>query len=99
MKGFELFYSGVVRHLGQIERETKDKATKWVEHVLTMEHISHGGSPVLTKFKISKEAIKNGYLEKLEKFIGKDVKFSSFIKSRVYNDKIYEDFYFTGFGQ
>lgn len=99
MKGFELFYSGVIRHLGQVERLTKDKTSKWVEHILTMEHASHDGSPVLTKFKLSKEAIKNGYLEKLKTLVGKDLKITSFVKSRVYNEKIYEDFYFTGFGQ
>lgn len=97
MKGFELFYSGVVRHLGQMQRFNRDKSKQWVEHILTMEHQSPSGSPVLTTFKLSKAAIKGGCIDKLMQMMGQEVRFSSFVQNRVYNGKVYEDFYFTGF--
>jgi hypothetical protein len=97
MRGFELFYSGVVRHLTTKERKNGDGSKQWLEHVLTMEHLSNDGPPVLTTFKLSKKAVTGGCFDKLKQFIGKEVKFASFIQNRVYNGKLYEDFYFTGF--
>lgn len=95
MKGFELFYSGIVRHLSSKERKNGDGTKQWIEHILTMEHKSQDGPPVLTTFKLSKTAVKRGHFDTLKNLIGKEIKFISYIQNRVYNGKLYEDYYFT----
>lgn len=93
--GFRTVYKGIVRGLRAIPRNNPDKSKEWIENMLDMEHISRDGRPIIQEFKLSKAANDAQMFDKLKQLVGKVVSFETVSQQRIWNNRIYTDYYFV----
>ncbi len=96
LTGFTTEYVGLLRNVRASERSNQDNTKRWTEHYMDMEHLSQEGKPILTEFRISKAALDAGMFSKLQGLTGSVIRFDVYSQERVYKDRIYKTYYFTG---
>lgn len=95
LTGFHTTYTGTVRNVVAVEKSNADKSKRWIENQLAMEHFSTDGMPVIVQFRLSKAAMDADLFSKLKGLVGKHIRFTCTSQERIYNNRIYKDFYFS----
>ena len=91
--GFEMTFTGKVRGVIDKKAGPKNEPSKqWDEHYFCVE----GDNFNTHQFKLKKDDVEKNIMETLEKMEGQVVQFKCSQSHRVWNEKVYTEYYFQG---
>ena len=96
-----LTYQGLVKGIKTVERFNKNTGETWNEYYLGLSSPKAGGyegEQIIQDFKITKKQNQNNLADYYKGLIGKQINVQIYINNRIYNDRIYSDWFLSEAG-